>query len=69
MSRQSQRKHLLGWPNQSPAPPALSEHLPMQFAALSSQDHTCASADELRSIPVPERMIAKKSCRVMVEPP
>jgi len=69
ISCRSQRKHLLWWPPQSPAPPALSAHLPRQFAALSSHCHSCASAGEQRSIPVPMRVIAKKSCRVMVEPP
>src|SRR6185295_3260634 len=69
ISCQSQRKHLLWWPSQSPAPPDLSVHLPRQFAFLSSHDHTCASPGELRSTPMPITVIAKKSCRVMIEPP
>ena len=69
ISCQSQRKHLLWWPSQSPAPPDLSVHLPKQFAFLSSHDHTFASPGELRSTPMPIMVIAKKSCRVMIEPP
>src|SRR4249919_1089254 len=68
ISCQSQRKHLLWWPSQSPAPPDLSVHLPKQFAFLSSHDHTCASPGELRSTPMPIMVIAKKSCRVMIDP-
>jgi len=60
ISCQSQRKHLLWWPSQSPAPPDLSVHLPKQFAFLSSHDHTFASPGELRSTPMPIMVIAKK---------
>jgi hypothetical protein len=46
-------------------------HLPMQFAALSSQcgASVTASAGELESAPIPMSVIAKKRCRAMVEPP
>ena len=49
-------------------PPGLA-HLPTQFAARSSHRTPFASAAELKSTPVPMRLIAKKRCRVMVEPP
>ena len=49
-------------------PPVGLTHLPMQFAALSSHRIAPASAGEW-STPVPMRVIAKKRCRVMVEPP
>jgi hypothetical protein len=49
-------------------PAVISTHLPMQFAALSSHWLVAASAGELRSTPVPMRVIAKKRYRVMVEP-
>jgi hypothetical protein len=46
-------------------------HLPMQFAALFSQrgPSVTASACELKSTPMPMRVIAKKRCRAMFEPP
>src|SRR3954454_21196305 len=50
-------------------PPGLA-HLPTQFAARSSHPAAVtASAGELRSTPAPMRVIAKKRCRAMVEPP
>src|SRR6266566_7862150 len=50
-------------------PPGLA-HLPTQFAARSSHPAAVtASAGELRSTPVPMRVIAKKRCRAMFEPP
>ena len=52
----------------SPPPQGLA-HLPTQFAARSSHRMPFASAAELKSTPVPMRLIAKKRCRVMVEPP
>jgi hypothetical protein len=63
-------KHLFSWPPRSPAPPVLSAHLPRQFVVLSSHcTAVTASAAALRSVAVPMRVIAKNSCRVMVEPP
>src|SRR5256886_17391432 len=50
-------------------PPGLA-HLPTQFAARSSHPAAVtASAGELRSTPMPMRVIAKKRCRAMFEPP
>ena len=51
------------------SPPLGLAHLPTQFAARSSHRMPFASAAELKSTPVPMRLIAKKRCRVMVEPP
>ena len=46
-------------------------HLPMQFAALSSQrgPSITAFAGELESAPIAISVIAKKRCRAMFEPP
>jgi hypothetical protein len=46
-------------------------HLPTQFAALFSQcgPSVTASACELKSIPMPMSVIAKKKCRAMFDPP
>src|SRR6266487_7063300 len=50
-------------------PPGLA-HLPTQFAARSSHPAAVtASAGELRSTPMPMRVIAKKRCRAMFESP
>src|SRR5467141_2442379 len=53
------------------APPSGLAHLPTQFAARSSHRaaSVTASAGELRSTPMPMRVIAKKRCRAMFEPP
>ena len=67
ITRRSQyNMHLLSF---VPAPGLA--HLPTQFAALSSHRgaSNTAAAGELRSTPMPMRVIAKKSCRAMFEPP
>jgi hypothetical protein len=67
VTRRSQyNMHLLSF---VPAPGLA--HLPTQFAALSSHRgaSNTARAGELRSAPMPMRVIAKKMCRAMFEPP
>jgi hypothetical protein len=45
-------------------------HLPTQFEKLSSHRAAdIASADALASTPAPMRVIAKRGCRAMFEPP
>jgi len=64
--RSQYHMHLLSF-----VPPPGLAHLPTQFAAWSSHRaaSVTASADELRSTPMPMREIAKKRCRAMFEPP
>src|SRR6478609_2857715 len=65
--RSQETMHLLSF-----TPPPGLAHLPTQFAARSSHRrelNELASAAELKSTPVPMRLITKKRCRVMDEPP
>jgi hypothetical protein len=69
--RSQENRHLFAWPCQSPAPPDGSAHLPTQKELLSSHRQLipAAPAGKLMKQPAPMRVIAKKRCRVMVEPP
>jgi hypothetical protein len=64
-NRRSQyHMHLLSF-----APPPGLAHLPMQFAALFSHRGASAFAGELRSDPMPIKVITKNRFRAMCEPP